>query len=61
MDKDSTKIFFMKSLGFMERKTDRITFHEYCAFLINELIDMGYELAEIIEWLIEWVEDQRKE
>ena len=51
----------MKSLGFMERKTDRITFHEYCAFLINELIDMGYELAEIIEWLIEWVEDQRKE
>ena len=61
MDKEATKVFFVNSLDFMEGKIDRITFHQYGAFFIDQLTEVGFSLAEVIEWLLEWSDSKRKE
>ena len=59
VNKETTKIFFSHSLDFMNGKIDDVIFHQYCAFLISELNEIGYEHSELIGWLLEWAESKK--
>ena len=51
----------MNTLDFLDGKIDRITFSQYCAFVIDQFTEIGYKFSDTIEWLLEWSESNRKE